>query len=376
MQKQMKEFTIFMHQSHTSAQRRFRLGFAAFAATLLLCLAAALLLGLISRLHVSAHEPDSQPETAAQTLSYTSCETVVDPYVTYTYEQMLTDADELAAMYPGLVTLSSIGQSAEGRELLCIRLGTGEREIVLTGSIHGCEYFATDFLMYMIDRYAYGYAANETYEGYDYRALLDEVTLVVVPMLNPDGVNIAQNGAEAAADPAAIRSMSLQGTGYYGWKANANGVDLNRNFPLLWSNYNGITVPSARYYSGPEAASEPEVQAIIALLDSTDYWMLADFHCYGEVIYWQDNYNEITDEYRAIAERVMDETGFGDAGVEDADSFGGYLQNYARASSGRFAMTVEIGSYWGYDEADFDSAAYPLYVVGLLMADEVAAMEG
>lgn len=344
-------------------------------------LIAALCLGVIVwtgisavRQSVHAAQTDEQSETEAQTLSFENAAYVVDPYVTYTYEQMLKDADELAAMYPGLIEKTVFGYSAEGRQLLCLRLGTGEREIILTGAIHGCEYFAADFLMYLVDRYAYGYAMDEQYSGYSYRALLDQVTLVVAPMLNPDGVNIAQNGPDAAADPQAVRAMAMQGTGYYGWKANANGVDLNRNFPLLWSNYNGITVPSARYYTGPSAASEPETQAVIKLLDSTDYWMLADFHCYGEIIYWQDNYNEITEEYHAIAQRIKAETGFGDAGVEDADSFAGYLQNYARATSGRFAMTVEIGSYWGYDEADFDSAAYPLYVIGLVMADEVAAM--
>ncbi len=303
------------------------------------------------------------PDTAAH---------IVDPYVQYTHTQLLLDAAALAQMYPALISTSDIGQSVEGRELLLLRLGKGAREIVLTGTIHGNEYFATGFLMYMVDRYAYGYAMNERYNGYSYRALLDAVTFVIVPMLNPDGVNIAQNGPDAAQDPAAVRAMSMQGARYNEWKANANGVDLNRNFPLLWSNYNHITKPSARYYVGPAAASEPETQAVIGLLESTEYWMLADFHCYGEIIYWADNYNGTTDEYAAIAHRIMDEIEYGDAGMEDADSFAGYLQNYARATSGRFAMTVEVGSYLGYDEADFDSAAYPLYVIGLVMADVVA----
>lgn len=306
---------------------------------------------------------------------YPDAEYLVDPYVEYTYDQLLIDAQELADMYPGLIVKSTFGTTVEGREMICLRLGRGEREIILSGTIHGCEFFATNVLMNMIDRYAYGYAKDEVYEGYSYRELLNQVTLVFLPMLNPDGVNIAQNGPSAAADPASIYRMDLQDTWYNAWKANAHGVDINRNFPLLWSNYNGVTWPGARYYFGPSAASEPETQAIIKLLESVDYWMFADFHCYGDLIYWQENYNEITDVQRAFARKVLDMTGYVDPGMEEADDFGGYLQNYARANGAIFSMTVELGYYWGYNEADFDSVNRHVYGLGLLMADEVASME-
>jgi protein MpaA len=42
-------------------------------------------------------------------------------------------------------------------------------------------------------------------------------------------------------------------------RGNADGVDLNRNFPFRWRH---LGAPGARYYSGPRRSSEPESRAI------------------------------------------------------------------------------------------------------------------
>lgn len=295
---------------------------------------------------------------------------ICDPYSAYDYERVRAETDELAASYPGLVEKRAIGRSAEGRELIAIKLGYGERNIVFNGAIHGCESFSTNFLMYLADRYAYGYATDGEYEGYSYRELLDEVSFTIVPMLNPDGVNIAQNGAYAAADPESILAMDTTGTGYHAWKANANGVDLNRNFPYNWSKYNRVLRPSLRYYVGEYAASEPEIRAMMALLESEDFSMLADFHTCGEVLYWTDSLSEeYYDEHAELAMRLMNKLGYADAGVEYVDEFAGYLSNYARGIYGVFSVTVELTPYFGYPASDFDSAAESVYPIGLIMAD-------
>ena len=45
------------------------------------------------------------------------------------------------------------------------------------------------------------------------------------------------------------------------WKANARGVDLNRNFDIGWASYIGAPAPYGEGYKGPSPASEPETQA-------------------------------------------------------------------------------------------------------------------
>ncbi|MDO4566263.1 MAG: M14 family zinc carboxypeptidase [Oscillospiraceae bacterium] len=321
-------------------------------------------------------------EEAVETAAVANPHDIVNPYVSYTYEQLLADSAELAESYPGLIELSSAGSSVEGRDLVQLKLGKGEKIIVLTGVLHGCEGFNSGLLMYMIDRYAYGYELDLNYEDYSYRELLDGVSFIILPMVNPDGMNIAVNGPDAAADPDNIYSMDTCGTGYYAWKSNANGVDINRNFPFNWSHYTIYQWPSLRYYEGPQPGSEPETQAIINLLESTDFCMLADFHTYGEIIYWTDNLSGDTrEEHRELAELLKETSGYGDAGIEDVDQFGGYLSNYARGVFGVFAATIEVTPYWGYSAEDgFDEAGMKAFPLPLVMAEyalrEDAELEG
>ena len=319
-------------------------------------------------LAVNSGSCESEPETAAPAVF--DPHYVVNPYTAYDHERVMTEAAELEASYPGLIETRVIGSSVEGRELVALKVGYGDKTIIFNGAIHGCESFTTNFLMHLIDRYAYGYATDAEYEGYSYRELLDKVSFIIVPMLNPDGVNIAQNGPDAAADPASIRTMDMTGTGYYAWKANADGVDINRNFPYNWSRFNYVLWPALRYYVGPYANSEPETQAMVSLLESEDFCLLADFHSYGETLYWTDNLSEqYYDEHRELAELIMSGVGYGDAGIEDVDEFAGYLSNYARGVYGVFSATVELTPYFGYPVSEFDAATERVYPIGLIMAD-------
>ncbi len=301
----------------------------------------------------------------------------VDPYQRYSYEQMREDVDELCALYPEIAAQSVFGVSAEGRELVALSLGRGDRIILCTASLHACEFFGTNFVMYMADQYAYGWATNGVIDGYDCRSLLDRVRFLIVPMVNPDGVNIAQNGPDAAANPALVRGMDMQGATFYSWKANANGVDLNRNFPLDWRQENYIDHPAARYFCGYEAATEPEVLAMMQLFEDTPFCMALDFHTYGEKIYWIDtNTQDHAERYGEIARRLCETTGYYDFGMEDVSRFGGYLCNYARATYDVFCAVVELCYAPRFSEALFDLCAAGVYQVGLAMADEAVKFGG
>ena len=117
-----------------------------------------------------------------------------------------------------------IGRSVEGREIVATRIGdpAAERVVLAVGVIHGDERGGLE----VIDELRRDGAP-------------DGVQLWLVTSLNPDG--------QAA-----------------GTRGNANGVDLNRNFPYRWK---GGEPPSSGYYPGPGPVSEPETRAAIDLIE-------------------------------------------------------------------------------------------------------------
>ena len=293
------------------------------------------------------------PEDPADFVSY-----VVDPYRNADSETVAQYIKKLEEMHPDLISSFSIGKSVEGRDIMGVRLGRGGTEIILTGATHASEYFTSDYLMYIVDRYAVGYCEDERAVDISYREILDKVTFLVIPMINPDGVNIAMHGPDAAKDPEKIKSMSLADGGYEEWKCNANGVDINRNYPYNWiPEYASEDAPASKYYPGPYAGSEPETQAVMAFFRKTDYALHMDFHIYGEVIFWKDN-----GEYRRqeilepLIEMLYEVTGYEDAGEIDIEEFGGFLENWACNTLHKPGFTMELATNVPYDASGFDSA--------------------
>ena len=113
------------------------------------------------------------------------------------------------------------GHSVDGRPLMAWTYGSdhARRKVLVVGCIHGDE--------------CAGLAITSSLRD---QPVPRGVQLWIVPEMNPDG---------AAAER----------------RQNAHGVDLNRNFPYLWS---PIGVPV--YYAGPRPASEPETRAAMALV--------------------------------------------------------------------------------------------------------------
>ena len=118
------------------------------------------------------------------------------------------------------------GTSVQGRPLVAHhRWGPGDAtfRILVVGVIHGDEAVGLDVVELLLSE-----------------PLPDGVDLWLVPDANPDG-----------------RSRRTRG--------NANGVDLNRNFPVDWQPYGSDEFTVGGYDPGPEPASEPETLALMEL---------------------------------------------------------------------------------------------------------------
>jgi hypothetical protein len=300
---------------------------------------------------------------------------VVDPYHAYSYEEMLEDASTLEQMYPDIIRLDSIGESVEKRDLLLIRFGNGDRKIFINGSIHACEYITTTYLMYMIDRYAYAYKTSGIYEGFDLKKILDSVTFCIVPMLNPDGVNLVHNGLESVRNPEEVSKIF---TGYADWKANINGVDLNRNFDNNWYVQRPENGPSAGGYKGYTPLSEPESRAVARYLDSEMFWTFLNFHSKGEGLYgWDDPNIEYYPQLASMVSRIIEASNYRKF-IDTPDTDYGTLLGYVRETYLKPALTFELCRYvYGipYPDEDFDSVWAPARTFCLIVAEEVMNME-
>lgn len=175
-----------------------------------------------------------------------------------------------------------------------------------------------------------------------------------MPLTNPDGAALSIRGEAFLHTVPPCRAAFLRrvngGEDFSLWKANANAVDLNVNFPADWGRgISNVRIPSPENYIGPSPFSEPETRA---LRDFTRQILPAatlSFHTKGEEIYWYygQSGNRLERD-RALAFALAEETGYA-AGFTEG-SCGGY-KDWCIRELRIPSFTVEVGR---------DAAAHPL----------------
>lgn len=302
--------------------------------------------------------PDNT-ESAVETVI--ESEYLVDPYQPYTYEMMVEDTRELSETYADYIEVGTIGSSVEGRDITLIKMGTGKSKLLLVGSHHAREYISSTYLMNMIDKYLYAAVHETMLDDYNVKKLLQEVSVFIVPMLNPDGVNLVINGKESAQDVQAVASMAMLKDTYAEWKANINGVDLNRQYPCFWEvKASNTFVPSSEMFKGEDSATEPEVKAMIKLCQNNNFALAASFHTKGEIIYWADSGTvDQIDGAKQIAEEISAASGYDPMPPsEDPAIYGAGFENWFRQDFNKPGLCIELtpsdGTSLPHDDSDFD----------------------
>lgn len=142
---------------------------------------------------------------------------------------------------------SIIGSSVEGSNITAYHFGNGDTELLFIGGVHGGYSWNTSLLAYELIDYL---KSNPT-------AIPTNVTITVIPVANPDGLEstVGSTGRFEASDALAVND-TVRAEGRF----NANEVDLNRNFDCDWS---ATSKWQSKTVSGGSAAfSEPEAEAI------------------------------------------------------------------------------------------------------------------
>ena len=156
----------------------------------------------------------------------------------YTSQTLTKHIFELKDTY-NFLEVSNIGISNLGVPIQVVRFGRGSKEILYVGSTHGNEFITSPLLMIFLEVLCNSYVNGLSVYGYDTRRLFNEVSLYIVPMLNPDGVDLVQ---EAIPKNSESYQRAVQITNNYpsipfpsGWKANIVGVDLKNYQPFSQS---------------------------------------------------------------------------------------------------------------------------------------------
>lgn len=257
----------------------------------------------------------------------------------YTYEQMRADMDALAAAYPALASVSIIGQSVRGVEIPALIMGevNAPHHVLVQAAIHAREHMTSLLAMALSESWLRS-GGNP------------QVCFHVIPMTNPDGVKISQEAAydehtrQLYVNDYAAGLTEAEGEEYLReWKANYNGVDINRNFDAMWESVNTVAAPSSGDYRGEAPESEPETQGLVSYTRQYAFDATISYHATGSMIYWQFGPASEADKAAHALALVIGELAGYSVEFDDGKSFGGY-KDWASSKLGIPSLTIEIGT--------------------------------
>lgn len=273
---------------------------------------------------------------------------VVDTNINYTYEIMERDIQGLKVRYPFIET-GVAGKSVLGKNLYYIKLGNGPNQVFYNGSQHGLEWITSVLLMKYIENFSKAYADRVGIGGYNVRDIWNRSTIYIIPMVNPDGVNLVLDGLQR--DNPYYSNLIRWNNGSTdfssNWQANIRGVDLNHNYDASWNISKqeeamyGVTGPGPTRYSGPYPESEPESKAIANFTRNHNFRLVIAYHTQGEVIYWT-YLNIVPTDAQRIAQLFSQVSGYTLSQTVGIASYAGY-KDWFIGTYRRPGFTIEVG---------------------------------
>jgi len=295
-----------------------------------------------------------------------------DYYPTYTaYVDMMNN---FAASYPSLCRVQNIGNSVSGRQLLVAKISDNpdnqenEPEVFLTSSMHGDEVTGFVLMLRLIDYLLTNYGVDSLVTS-----LVDNLEIWINPNANPDG---SYRTGNTITNPT---------------RGNANGIDLNRNFPdpaygdhpdgnawqaetIAMMNFasNHSFVLSANFHGGAEVVNYP--WDCWSRLHPDNNWFVSICRRYADSCqansppgYMDDLNNGITNGYAWYPVH---------GGRQDYMTYWkGGRENTIEISSTKFPSASQLPSYWNYNRAAFLTYLQnALYGIHGLVTDAVTGL--
>ena len=275
---------------------------------------------------------------------------IVDTTVPITSDSCDRIIRQIVSTYP-FARSELLTSTAFQRPIRTLVLGNGPRKVLFTAAHHANEWITALVLLKFAEELAEAIASGGQIGGRDARQLAENVTIYMVPLVNPDGVDLVTGAIQPGNiqfDLAQRLSQDYPAIPFPdGWKANLLGVDLNLQDPAGWLQAReikfsqGFTTPGPRDYVGRAPLNQLETQALAGYTEVIDPELVLAYHSQGQEIYWQFMDYEVPDA-RELGEKMAEASGYTLADTPYESSFAGYkdwfIQQFRRPG-----YTIEVG---------------------------------
>ncbi|MEQ8222068.1 MAG: M14 family metallopeptidase [Candidatus Eremiobacterota bacterium] len=321
----------------------------------------------------------------------------------HSYEQVISDLKGLETKYPDLVKTVSIGKTAEGRDIMAVKISKGaggdtgnKTGFLITGCHHAREWMTVECPLYMAKELAAGYGTDE-----QVKKRLDNAEVWIVPVVNPDGYEYSRNNYSYwRKNREPIKNTDIPSQIASHMKADKDGVvsygvDLNRNYydgnpdhieyyrpkgdtpESTYDDYSSTSDdPGDDTYRGIKGGSEKEVQALLGLwMNKKNIKGIVNHHSYGKKIMYpwgvskeaapnKKIYEEIT---RNMGNAIKDDkyTVMQSSGLYPAS---GDPDDFASLND-RYSVTIEIGRSFQPNESEIDPTNKRIYSANMAFLD-------
>ena len=258
---------------------------------------------------------------------------------------------ELVKTYPFLRT-ELLTETAFGRKIRTLVIGTGKRKVIYSAAHHANEWITTPILLKFAEEFAEAIENDGEIFGMDATMLAETVTVYLVPMVDPDGVDLVTGAikpGEGQYETACAMAEFYPRIPFpEGWKANLLGVDLNLQYPAGWLQAReikfsqGYTRPGPRDYVGRAPLSQRESRALAGYTEYIDPDLILAYHAQGKEIYWQFDDIEVPGA-EELGRRLAEVSGYTLTAPAEMSGYAGYKDWFIKMFR-KPGYTIEVGS--------------------------------
>ena len=272
---------------------------------------------------------------------------IVNTHIPLTSQSCEDMIQAIVATYPFCRT-EVITETAFGRPIRTLVIGNGPRKVIYSAAHHANEWITSLLLLKFAEDFAQAIASNSNIAGQDAAAIGRAATIYMVPMVDPDGVDLVVGAIQPGTveyEVARRLSQNYPDIPFPdGWKANLLGVDLNLQYPAGWLQAReikfsqGFTRPGPRDYVGRAPLNQLEARALAGYTEYIAPDIVIAFHTQGKLIFWT----------------------FRDYQIPGAEELG---QEFAQLSGYTLADTPYESSFAGYKDWFIQKFKKPGYTI-------------